>query len=37
MFTDRVVLVRDGKIQSDRRQSPTDARAAADAYVEVEQ
>jgi putative ABC transport system ATP-binding protein len=36
-FTDRVVLVRDGKIKSDRRQTPTDARAAVDAYVEVEE
>ncbi len=37
MFTDRVVLVRDGKIKSDRRQTATDARAAVDAYVEVEE
>ncbi|MBL9103041.1 MAG: ABC transporter ATP-binding protein [Myxococcales bacterium] len=37
MFTDRVVLVRDGKIKSDRRQSPTDARATVDNYVEVEE
>ena len=35
MFTDRVVLVRDGKIKSDRKQTPTDARAAVDAYVEA--
>ena len=35
MFTQRVVLMRDGKVQSDRRQTPTDARAAADAYEEA--
>ncbi len=35
MFTDRVVLMRDGKVQSDKRQTPTDARAAVDAYEEA--
>nr|WP_293251653.1 ABC transporter ATP-binding protein [Nannocystis sp.] len=34
-FTDRVILMRDGKVQYDRPQTPVDARAAADAYAEV--
>ena len=34
-FTDRVILMRDGKMQYDRPQTPVDARAAADAYAEV--
>ena len=34
-FTSRVVLMRDGKVQFDRPQTPVDARAAADAYAEV--
>ncbi len=34
-FTQRVILMRDGKIQSDRRQTPTDARAAVEAYEEA--
>ena len=34
-FTGRVVLMRDGKVQFDRTQTPVDARAAADAYAEV--
>jgi putative ABC transport system ATP-binding protein len=34
-FTDRVILMRDGKMQYDRTQAPVDARAAADAYAEV--
>ncbi len=34
-FTQRVILMRDGKIQSDRQQTPTDARAAVDAYEEA--
>ena len=34
-FTERVILMRDGKIQSDRKQTPTDARAAVDAYQEA--
>jgi putative ABC transport system ATP-binding protein len=34
-FTDRVLLVRDGKVQSDRRQTPIDARKAADEYQEA--
>jgi len=34
-FTERVILMRDGKIQSDRQQTPTDARAAVDAYEEA--
>jgi hypothetical protein len=28
-------MMRDGKIQSDRQQTPTDARAAVDAYEEA--
>ena len=34
-FVDRVILMRDGKMQYDRPQTPVDARAAADAYAEV--
>jgi putative ABC transport system ATP-binding protein len=34
-FTQRVILMRDGKIQTDRQQTPTDARAAVDAYEEA--
>ncbi len=34
-FTDRVILMRDGKMQYDRKQTPVDARAAVDAYAEV--
>ncbi|HEY0137571.1 MAG TPA: hypothetical protein VGB85_25980, partial [Nannocystis sp.] len=34
-FTNRVILMRDGKMQFDRQQTPVDARAAADAYAEV--
>jgi len=34
-FVDRVILMRDGKMQYDRPQTPVDARAAADAYTEV--
>ncbi len=34
-FTGRVILMRDGKVQFDRTQTPVDARAAADAYAEV--
>ena len=34
-FTTRVIMMRDGKMQFDRRQVPADARAAVDAYAEA--